>query len=287
MPITLGDTSITSSTGNVTVAGTGSIITPSGTTAQRPASPVNGMIRYNTTENVTEEYRNGNWVSLSNVVLDGSTAALAPEYGSDVINALGGAFTPGLYFLTGITSAAQTAQRVYVDADGFMLYYRHAGTGGSFNSTYEILGDSLGEAAVGTLNSPTQGLTDAGSSTTAGSRGLARLSTIFVRALGGNSAVNNVIRMTVGSSTVFITDAQWYATAGASGDDTYGYDSSISFGTTYAGRRNTTGYTTGETDRPLGTYPGINVIPYYHGATYSGGYDGNWHQAATLWVRQY
>ena len=39
---------------------------PSGTTAQRPASPVNGMIRFNTTTNYTEEYRGGNWVNISN-----------------------------------------------------------------------------------------------------------------------------------------------------------------------------------------------------------------------------
>jgi hypothetical protein len=39
---------------------------PSGTTAQRPSSPVNGMIRYNTTTNLTEEYRGGVWRDLSN-----------------------------------------------------------------------------------------------------------------------------------------------------------------------------------------------------------------------------
>jgi len=38
---------------------------PSGTTAQRPSSPVNGMIRYNTTTNLTEEYRGGGWRDLS------------------------------------------------------------------------------------------------------------------------------------------------------------------------------------------------------------------------------
>ena len=59
----------------------------------------------------------------------------------------------------------QTAQQVYVDSDGWMLVYRHAGTGGGYNSTYEIRGDTLGEGAIGTLNSPTQGLTDSGSST--------------------------------------------------------------------------------------------------------------------------
>lgn len=40
---------------------------PKGTTAQRPASPDNGYIRYNTTEGYIEEYRGGIWQALSNV----------------------------------------------------------------------------------------------------------------------------------------------------------------------------------------------------------------------------
>ena len=162
---------------------------------------------------------------MSNVVLDGSTAALAPEYGSDIITALGGAFTPGLYYVTGKTDSGKTAQQVYVEADGFMLFYRHAGTGGSYNSTYEIVGDSLGESAVGTLNTPGQGLTAAGSSTTAGSRGMARLATDFVRALGGETD-QNIIKMDCGGQIAYITDTQWWATA--SGSDGYGYDNTIS-----------------------------------------------------------
>jgi hypothetical protein len=131
------------------------------------------------------------------------------------------------------------------------------------------------------------GLTTSGVSTAAGSYGVARLATNFVRALGGESASGNVIRMTVGSNTVYITDAQWYATAGTSGSDPYGHDSSISYGNSYANRRSSTSYNTGEVGRPLGTYPGFNVIPYYHGSNYSGGYDGGWHKATTIWVRQY
>ena len=57
--------------------------------------------------------------------------------------------------------------------------------------------------AVGTLNSPTQGLTDSGSSTTAGSRGMARLSAEFCNALGGDSASGQVTRMTVGTYRLY------------------------------------------------------------------------------------
>tara|TARA_X000001382_G_C3158473_1_gene175427 strand:- start:199 stop:1386 length:1188 start_codon:yes stop_codon:yes gene_type:complete len=251
-----------------------------------PSSPNAGDMYYNTTSKLVQHYDGTKFVQMSNIPLDGSSAALAPQYGSDVINALGGSFSAGLYYLTGLTTSGFSAQQVYVDADGYMLFYRHAGTGSSYNSTYEITGDALGEVAIGTLTSPTMGLTTTGVSTAAGSRGMARLATDFVRALGGESASGNVIRMTVGSNTVYITDAQWYATAPTGSGDTYGYDNSISYGNSYANRRATTSFAH-DSGRPLSTYPGYNVIPYYHGNGYSGGYDGAWSRDTTIWVRQY
>jgi len=65
MPITLGNTDITSSDGTVSVAGTGSIKVPSGTTAQRPASPIIGMVRYNTTLSALENYTAEGWFRVS------------------------------------------------------------------------------------------------------------------------------------------------------------------------------------------------------------------------------
>lgn len=48
---------------NVILNSTGGLNVPSGTTAQRPSSPVNGMLRYNTTIPQLEIYING-WVAL-------------------------------------------------------------------------------------------------------------------------------------------------------------------------------------------------------------------------------
>jgi hypothetical protein len=62
MPITLGDTSITSSSGNVGVAGTGSLVLPSGTTGQRPGTPSTGMLRVNSTTGITEVYDGVGWM---------------------------------------------------------------------------------------------------------------------------------------------------------------------------------------------------------------------------------
>lgn len=46
---------------NIVCAGTEKLRLPRGTTAERPASPVNGDIRYNTTTNRVEAFENGEW----------------------------------------------------------------------------------------------------------------------------------------------------------------------------------------------------------------------------------
>ena len=79
---------------NLTLSGTGSVKVPSGTTAQRDGSPVNGMFRYNSTNEQFEGYQGGDWGAIgggggSNTFTadtftgDGSTTAYAL---SQVIN---------------------------------------------------------------------------------------------------------------------------------------------------------------------------------------------------------
>lgn len=48
-------------------SGSGALIVPTGTTAQRPISPVVGMVRFNTTLNYLEEYRQNQWLPLSSI----------------------------------------------------------------------------------------------------------------------------------------------------------------------------------------------------------------------------
>ena len=50
--------------GNILMSGTGTLDLPVGTTAQRPGSPNNGMIRYNTTLTRYEGYSGSAWGSL-------------------------------------------------------------------------------------------------------------------------------------------------------------------------------------------------------------------------------
>ena len=60
-PTITGDLTVT---GNGTFQGTGYVLVAKGTTAQRPASPVAGEMRYNTDTNQFEGYANGVWGQL-------------------------------------------------------------------------------------------------------------------------------------------------------------------------------------------------------------------------------
>ena len=64
---------------NLDVAGTGSIKIPIGTTGERPASPVNGMLRINTTTGRLEYYNSG-WNSIGAVVASGGAVTEVVGY---------------------------------------------------------------------------------------------------------------------------------------------------------------------------------------------------------------
>jgi hypothetical protein len=64
-----GDPTI-SLTDNLTMPGTSHFYPPTGTTAERPASPLDGMVRYNTTLSALEVYESSVWDPLSGGVVD-------------------------------------------------------------------------------------------------------------------------------------------------------------------------------------------------------------------------
>ena len=77
----IADNSITYPKTSFADSATGAQTLPKGTTAQRPGSAANGMVRYNTTNDVTEEYRDGAWHNLSNLVTtSGGTVTSAGGY---------------------------------------------------------------------------------------------------------------------------------------------------------------------------------------------------------------
>jgi len=70
-----GNTAITgtiSATGDGTFSGTGQVKLPSGTTGQRSGSPVNGMLRYNSTIEQFEGYADGAWGGISGAQAGGA-----------------------------------------------------------------------------------------------------------------------------------------------------------------------------------------------------------------------
>jgi hypothetical protein len=68
-----GNTSLStlSATGNVTFSGTGATKLQAGTTVQRPGTPADGMIRYNSDENGFEGYIDGAWGGISGAQANG------------------------------------------------------------------------------------------------------------------------------------------------------------------------------------------------------------------------
>jgi hypothetical protein len=61
-----GDVILNADSGTVRIESNGALNLPTGTTAERPGSPVNGMMRYNTDNNLFEGY-DGNWIALNGI----------------------------------------------------------------------------------------------------------------------------------------------------------------------------------------------------------------------------
>ena len=69
---------------NPTFGGTGFMLIPKGTTAQRPVSPADGYMRYNTTTNQFEGYQGGEWGQLGGGATGGGSDEVFVENGVTV-----------------------------------------------------------------------------------------------------------------------------------------------------------------------------------------------------------
>ena len=92
-----------STTKDVFCNSTGAVVLASGTTAQRPASPVNGMIRYNTTLGQIEGYANSTWQVITVISSPTYTASYLVVGAGGGGGSFGGGGGAG-GFLTGNTS---------------------------------------------------------------------------------------------------------------------------------------------------------------------------------------
>jgi len=71
-------------TGDVILGTTTALELPDGTTGERPGSPVNGMIRYNTTLTQFEGYKAGNWGAIGGGATGGGSDDVFYENGQTV-----------------------------------------------------------------------------------------------------------------------------------------------------------------------------------------------------------
>ncbi|MFI3197512.1 MAG: hypothetical protein QX196_04230, partial [Methylococcaceae bacterium] len=122
--------------GIVGTAATGALTMPSGTTAERPATPATGMIRYNTDLGVTEYYNGTAWYSVT-----ATTPTPTVEYlvvagggGGGGVNG-GGAGAGGFLTATGFAVAAGSAITVTVGAGGTGSSAGNTAAGGNGSSS--------------------------------------------------------------------------------------------------------------------------------------------------------
>ena len=113
-PVITGDLTVT---GNGSFGGTGFVLIPKGTTAQRPVIPVDGEIRYNTDYNAFEGYANGAWGNIGGGATGGGGDQVFVENGVTVttdytLSALKNAESVGpITINSGITVSIPDGQR--------------------------------------------------------------------------------------------------------------------------------------------------------------------------------
>lgn len=111
------ETIIPDNTNILTIGGTGGLEISIGTTPERPSSPVNGTIRYNTDLNIIEGYSNSTWTSIVN---SGTVTSVNISGGTTGLSVSGGPITSsGTITLAGIlaTSNGGTGQSSYTVGD--------------------------------------------------------------------------------------------------------------------------------------------------------------------------
>jgi hypothetical protein len=99
--------------------GTGALLTPSGTTAQRPASPIVGMQRWNTTIGGMEVYiGNNNWQTIASTAYSVEYLIAAGGGGGGGFNSGAGGGSGGLLTGSGLSVTPGTSYPVTIGAGG-------------------------------------------------------------------------------------------------------------------------------------------------------------------------
>lgn len=135
-----------SSAGDAVFQRTGALTLNSGTTAQRPATPADGMVRNNTTDDRIEFYENGTWVNLNyNTFIKTEIAGPQP-----------GTIDQSQTTDNGGSGATSFWQSFTPSVDSFLISVVFKNTSSVTNVTLEIFD---GEGDTGTLLHTQSGLT--------------------------------------------------------------------------------------------------------------------------------
>jgi len=196
-------------TGDVTFTNPGSIALPAGNTAQRPLSPTDGMIRYNTDTNELEAYINGGWQPLA--AGGGGVTSINGLTGSSLTINSG---TAGSDF--NIVSAGSTITLNLPDAG--------AAARGVINiGTQTFAGNKTFEGSVSLQNSQGNGATTTlvDGATIAWDTSTGNLATIT---LGGNRTLSNPTNFKAGAGYIL------YINQDATGGRTLSFGADYDFG---------------------------------------------------------
>ena len=202
------------------VSATDAIRVPSGTTAQRPGSPANGDIRYNSTTSQIEGYSNGQFRSMVGSGIDAVVDDTTPQLGGDLdIN--GNAIvstSDGNIAITPNGTGEVDISKVDIDSgaiDGTAIGANSASTG-AFTTLSSSGNTTIGDASGDTTTFNSASWTLANATTVSGT--WANLGTVTTADINGGSIDGAVIgaasaaagtftNLTASGTTISITDS--------------------------------------------------------------------------------
>jgi hypothetical protein len=169
---------------NATFNSTGAMTISSGTTAQRPASPVNGQTRYNTTTGTWEAYNNSGWIpSNPNIVTNyqafTSSGTFTPAAGVRNIHLLvvgggggggssgaGGGGAGGVVYIPNFAVTPSVGITVTIGAGGAVIVNGVNSSFGSITAYGGGRGGYFTDVSYGSVNGPFSGGSGGGAGAT-------------------------------------------------------------------------------------------------------------------------
>jgi hypothetical protein len=177
--------------------GTGALLTPSGTTAQRPASPIVGMQRWNTTIGGMEVYiGSSNWQTIASTAYTVDYLIAAGGGGGGSGYGQGGGGAGGLLTASSLSVSPGTAYTITLGAGGAGspassgTWPTARATSGSNSTAFSVTAIGGGGGAAGSAGTGGNGGSGGGGGNSGGAGGAATSGQGFAGGTGGGAAPN-------------------------------------------------------------------------------------------------